>query len=58
MRMLIAIVGTGVLAAVVLGALPLAWGFVALSLYLLISFAAIYDLLQPLPRIPPDEDED
>jgi hypothetical protein len=56
--MFLALLGTGILAAVVLGALPLAWGFVALSLYLLISFAAIYDLLQPLPRIPPDEDED
>jgi hypothetical protein len=56
MRMVLSIIAVGILGAVVTDWLPLAWGFVALTLVVFLCYWSIYDLLIPLPQ--PDQDED
>jgi hypothetical protein len=56
MRLVLCLAVVGLLIAVVLGALPLAWGFVALAVEVFICFVAVYDLI-PRPVYREDEDE-
>lgn len=56
MRLLLCLVGVVLLAAVVLGVVPLAWGFVALALEIFVCFVAIYDLMTPVAAAHEDED--
>lgn len=56
MRLLLCVAAGVLLVAVVLGIVPLAWGFVALAVEIFMCFVAIYDLLTPVARIDQDDD--
>lgn len=56
MRFTLSLVVVGLLAAVVGGWLPLAWGFVAVAILVFLGYWSIYDLLTPVARIEQDDD--
>ena len=56
MRLLLTVIATALLVAVVEGLVPLAWGFVALTVFVFLCYWSIYDLLTPLPATEEDED--
>lgn len=56
MRFPLTLIAVGILAAVLGGLLPLAWGFLAVTLFVFLCYWSIYDLLTPGARIEQDDD--
>jgi hypothetical protein len=55
MRFLTLLVAVGILVAVLGELLPLAWGFLSVTLFVFICYWSIYDIITPVPV--PDEDD-